>query len=1103
MKKTFWLLAFSIWSGVAFAQPWVNLMDDQNTNFYDVQNAFNEHWGDAIYERGKGYKQYKRWEYFMEPRVYPTGERPSGKTLMQALKDKEKMPAKSNSAWQPVGPTYWLSQAWNPGLGRVNVIAVDPQIGTRIYVGTPGGGLWRSNNNGNTWTPLTDYFMSIGVSGIAINPSNSNEIYISTGDGNATDTYSIGVLKTTDGGATWQPTGLLHDVSENIRCSKIVMHPNNHNILWVGTSNGLYVTTNGGDTWVRPIAEQIRDIELQPGNPEIVYASGRRLFRSENAGTSFSNVSDGVPNQSEVNRLEIAVTPANSQIVYMVAGSEANSGFYGLYRSTDGGVTFELRSNTPNILTWAQNGSGEGGQSWYDLAIAASPVNANAVLVGGINVWASINGGNTWSIRSHWAWPSNIGYTHADIHTLEFFNNVLYCGSDGGVFRANSTVSEWTDRSAGLQISQFYKIAVSATDPSRILTAAQDNGTNIFVWNGDYLHLLGGDGNMAAIDYSNHDVLYSAYPGGSFQKSTNGGDDFESFNDGVDETGAWVTPFEIHPTDPSIVYAAFENVWKRAGNNPWVRISDLPSTATLRTLEVAKADPNYIYTSLSGLLYKTSDGGGNWSTISGGLPNLFITSVKTDPADANRVWVTFSGYTANAKVYFSPDGGTTWENQSFNLPNIPVNCIGYGPESNDGIYIGTDIGVFYKEAGQFNWIAYNNGLPNVNVSDIKFHQSTGTVLLGTFGRGVWSNTTFNTAEVAPTAGFTSGARLLCEGDSANFTNLSVNVTDNLLWTFEGGIPDSSNEINPTITYPVAGSYQVKLVVQNQEMEDILVQENYITVISTPGGAVPFEDNFEASTEPLEIAGWYRSGGNTNWQLNENTGFLSNKSLWVPNHNGIQDVDHIIRSRAFDLSAADTAVITMRVAYAKRENSGLEQLRVFTSTDCGTTWSFKKVLTSSNSLPTAPPQDTPFAPQSESEWQLVTINNIPPSERTLDFSMRIIFRSNGGNNVFVDDINLITDATINTDNSYQLFGNWNIYPNPSTGSTTLSLDLMENQVLQAVLIDQLGRPVKQIWNGQLVQGNHTMEFDTNGMPAGVYSVRISSEKGTSARLLVIQ
>jgi len=731
-------------------QEWVDLLQDGNSNFYDVQESFQNHWGDKGYERGKGYKQFKRWEHFMEPRVYPTGDRIKSEILIEAFKNARKdasLNAKTNTPWTAVGPTAWENQGWNPGLGRINAIVVDPQNDQRIYVGTPSGGLWRSNDNGASWEPLTDNLPSIGVSGMAINPTNSNEIYIATGDGNASDTYSIGVLKTSDAGVTWETTGLSHNVSSNIACSKILMHPTDPLKLWAATTDGVYTTSDGGDTWILAQTGNVRDLEINSANPDIIYASGKRFYRSVDGGLSFSTITSGVPSPFSVNRLAIAVTAANPDYVYMVAGKETDSGLQGVYRSTDGGLSFELRSDSPNLLTWSEGGEGEGGQSWYDLAIAVSPVNQNLVFVGGINVWRSANGGSTWSIRSHWFYPNNIGYTHADIHSLDYYGNNLYCGSDGGIFRSSNLGQDWTDLSEGLQITQYYKIAVSTTDVNKILTGSQDNGTNLFGEGNSYVHLLGGDGNGAVIDYSNDNTMYACYPNGEFQVSFNSGQSFFDVTDSINETGAWVTPLQQHPTNPYILYAAYENVWQKNGGDPWAPISELPISSTLQTLKVAPSDAEVIYTSTFSSIFKTISGGETWQNISSGLPNLFITDIEVDGINPQKLWVSLSGYSNGQKLYKSEDGGNTWENISLNLPNIPVTCITYQTGTDEALYVGTDVGVYYKNAEAISWSSFNEGLPNVIINDIVLHYGTSQVLVGTYGRGVWINEFFDPSAI--------------------------------------------------------------------------------------------------------------------------------------------------------------------------------------------------------------------------------------------------------------------------------------------------------------------------------------------------------------------
>ena len=230
-------------------------MQDPDVNFYTVQQSFEDHWGNRKIERGLGYKPFKRWEYFMEPRVYPTGNRPSPvANYMARLNFESKFQSieQKSSNWVSLGPNNWTNPTgWNPGNGRVNCITEDPNNSNTIYIGSPSGGIWRSLNSGSTWTPLSDDFICMGISSIVISNSNSNLIYAATGDGDGSDTYSIGVVKSLDGGLTWSTTDLNYLVTSAKKVYKLLIHPTNDQILWAATNNGFYKTTDGGDNWIR------------------------------------------------------------------------------------------------------------------------------------------------------------------------------------------------------------------------------------------------------------------------------------------------------------------------------------------------------------------------------------------------------------------------------------------------------------------------------------------------------------------------------------------------------------------------------------------------------------------------------------------------------------------------------------------------------------------------------------------------------------------------------------------------------------------------------------------------------------------------------------
>jgi len=1101
MKK----ILFALLMGVAIhsvstAQEWVDLMLDEETNFYQVQEAFNEEWEGKEQIRGRGYKQYKRWEYFMEPRVYPSGERPGGKAIVDALKEVSKMPdKKSTEPWTPLGPTSWTGFGWNPGLGRINATAVDPQDEERMYVATPAGGLWKSEDDGETWVCLTDTLVALGASGIAIHPENSDIIYLATGDGNGADTYSFGVMKSVDGGMSWESTGLAFEIADQIRCTDLMMDPDNSDKLYLTTSQGLYITENAGATWTPAAGGFIRDVEIHPTNSDIIYLSGTSFYRSINGGDSFTTIFDGLPTPSAVNRMEIAVTPADPDLVYLLAGDANDSGFEGFYRSEDEGLTFELMSDSPNILGYSETGNSDGGQSWYDLAIAASPNDADRVFIGGINVWETENGGASWNIKSHWVYPSNIGYTHADIHSLDFYGDVLYCGSDGGVFRSGNNGNSWTDLSNGLQISQFYRIAVSVQDPDLILAGSQDNGTNLFSEENGYVHLLGGDGNGAAIDYTNDDIMYAAYPGGAYQRSLNGGLSFESLTGEIPESGAWVTPFEIHPDDPDILFAAYENVWKFE-NGSWSAISSFSGNTTLRAMRVAPSDPDVIYTSTFSNLYRTGNGGESWDFISTGLPDLFITSIEVDPQNPDRVWVAFSGYESGDKIYHSEDGGESWDNVSGNLPNVPVNCLHYLNGSNDGLYAGSDVGVFYNDGELEDWSPFNEGLPNVIVNQMIFHYNTQQIIFASFGRGVWSNEFFDSENLSPLADFSSSDPSICTNGTVTFSNQSINVTSGVEWTFEGGNPETSTELNPTVSYQISGEFPVKLKAFNGELVDSLTVEAYVNVLeATPA---PYSEDFEELSEDLE--GWEVSGPSNvpGWILSEEVGFQSSQCAYIENYQTPANGQFRMITGLLDLTQLDTAIMNMRVAYAQKLDSDYEALRVFMSSDCGETWSLKKVFNSSNALPSAEPTNSYFIPEDGGEWNYLVVDNIDPEERTENVRFRFAFYSNGGNNIYIDDINLNAEDVLVTVEPFSLSGSLVVFPNPTEGRVNLDLELTNPETVELMLMDLRGRMLLRDGPISLNEGINHLKLSLEGMSEGTYLLEVAGQSGVVHQKIIL-
>ena len=240
-------LIFFLISLVSNAQVWVDEFTKQSDrNFYKIQEAFNEEWKDRTIEKGKGYKQYKRWENYWESRVNEDGSFPNAGIVQQEWEKYNRGQSKSKSRdalianWTSLGPSS--SNGGYAGIGRIASIAFDPVDTDKIYVGAAGGGFWKSSNGGDSWTTTSDDIATLGVSGIVVDQSNVNTIYIATGDGDGADNYSVGVLKSLDGGDTWNTTGLNWVTSSGRLIRRLIQDSNDANTLIAATSNGIYRT---------------------------------------------------------------------------------------------------------------------------------------------------------------------------------------------------------------------------------------------------------------------------------------------------------------------------------------------------------------------------------------------------------------------------------------------------------------------------------------------------------------------------------------------------------------------------------------------------------------------------------------------------------------------------------------------------------------------------------------------------------------------------------------------------------------------------------------------------------------------------------------------
>jgi photosystem II stability/assembly factor-like uncharacterized protein len=845
---------------------WTQMMQDPNANFHATVSAFEKYFANRERQKGDGWKVFKRWEAFWRDRLDENGIRisPTVSAMNGLAFSNGPQTEGVTGNWQQLGPMVRPVPNGQPtGLGRVNAIEFAPNSTQTVYAGAPAGGLWKSVNRGQTWVPLTDRLPTLGVSAITVDRKNASKIYIGTGDRDADDSRGMGVWKSTDGGTSWNP---ISNGMGDIKVSKILVHYQDSNLLLAATERGVFRTTNGGGLWtsVGPVSVFCKDMVVKPNDSNVVYLAGAGVvYKSYDFGRTWSALTTGIGVHQHI---RIAVTPANSNYLYVLAANV--SSYDALYRSTDAGATFTRMSTSPNILDWSTNGSGTGGQSWYDLDIAADPEFANIIYVGGVNVWKSADGGANWNIIAHWV-GAGAPAVHADHHILEFniTDYSLWDGCDGGVYYTTNRGNSWNSVTDGLAITQSYKIGQSATNTNLVI-GNQDNGS--YTLNGtNWNHTLGGDGMECAIDPTNSSYVYAEVYYGDVSRSTNGGASSQGITGSISgEEGDWVTPFEIHRSNSNVMFLGYKNLWKTSNLKAnsafqvnWRSITPTAGIApedNIRAIDQSPVNNDILYFATGRQHLTRSDNvnatNPSWVPLSNNLPGRGrVIVIATDFRVQNRVNIIQGN-----RVYRSEDKGVTWTDISGNLPNVKMNTLAVDSSEGDALYLGTDGGVYYRDTNTVQWIRFSNGLPDaVAVTELEIYhsrtnRSQSLLRAGTYGRGVWQTSLFSIARF-PSAQFatSTGDTVGCTGFPVTLINQSTNYPKNNRWivtpntvSFVNGT--TSRSLHPQIIFNVPGLYSIKLIATNNLGSDSVEKINYINISNGP--QIPFGFDFDVNNQ---------------------------------------------------------------------------------------------------------------------------------------------------------------------------------------------------------------------------------------------------------------
>ncbi len=655
--------------------------------------------------------KFQRWQHFWRDRLNPDGT--LGDISLPARKQQARRPQRSSNPyaavpWTEINYTDYITV--QIGLGRTTSMGFHPTDVNTFYVGAAIGGIWKTTDGGQSYTPLGDDLPFLAVSAIVVDQDNPNTIYIAISDHVWYGPSSIGVYKSTDGGATWNPTSLAFTFGQNIRIYAMVANPTDSDEMYVATANGLYKTTDGFATSNRVLSGNCRDVRLRPNHSGTVYAgmSNGRVMRSLNSGGSFSQIADFGGNS-----VFLATSPLNDELLYARHGTS-------LHQSFNAGVSF------PTTRNFAENNE----------VFVIAPGSTSTILSGNFECYRSDDDGASFAATTQWLGNNNLPLIHVDqrnmfINPLE--NDAVYYCNDGGLYRYNVTAATFDNLSDGLAITQYYDIAVSQTDANVVGGGSQDNGNVFRQSDGSWLQYAGtGDGMNQAIDHSDAGIRYWSYQNGGIRRWQNGSNrNIEP--PGVGSEGAWETPYKIDPSNPTRLVAGYKKVWESFDRgNTWNSISNELTGSNMNELAIAPTNGERIYVTNGATLFVKSVSSDTWTSHN--LPGG-VSDIEVDPVDMDIVYISVPGYSAGNKVYVSNDAGATWTNISGTLPNTSVGALELYHDAPGGVFIGTDLGVYYRDAQLNDWLPYGD-LPNTRVEDIEIQYAAQLIRVGTHGRGV-------------------------------------------------------------------------------------------------------------------------------------------------------------------------------------------------------------------------------------------------------------------------------------------------------------------------------------------------------------------------------
>jgi photosystem II stability/assembly factor-like uncharacterized protein len=803
---------------------WLEMMEQPDVDIAEARQAFETYWQHHERYRGDQAKQFERWYALNSSRLDPRGEVIGAAQVAEEFhRLRSQLDVKQEGDWYNYGP---IDIAPRNGIkkdaGRVNHMAfhpIDPDI---LYVSCFQSGLFKTTDGGTSWTPITDNMID-DVFVALVDPVDPETLIIGT---------DCGVKRSINDGDRWASSSL----TEKTRA--LARKPDERDVLLAGTHTGIHRSSDGGMTFIQVLeAFRVDDLVFHPTMPETVYAGTNdgKFFRSVDGGYIWAeNTTDFLGNGAH---LKIAVSPITPDYVYVIRTKDnsENDTFEGFYKSTDAGISFvKQSSHLPGITGFDPWGSLSRGQPNYALFVEAHPRVRDLVYAGGVFAWKSLDGGRTWQNFS-----TNVTSDGGSVHVDQLnwgtspINDTIYAVNDGGIYRITPE-EKMVQLADGLPVAETMWISQSSQAKTGVVGGTIHGGTKQNL-DGIWLTPGGGDDALVIFDHTDDSYVYKVTQKNKVRRSTDGGLTYSDISPGNASPGFYKSTAVLQRNDPNTLFVGFEDVYRtnnaRATYNViWANLTQFPEAAKISRIEQGRVDGDVLYVSRAGSFYRSDNVNSYapmFTDLSPDLPlgGVLINDIETHPTDPDVVYIL-----QGSRIFKSRDRGASWENASGGLPAIALLELVYDISSEEGIYIGTDIGVFYRDAGLADWVDFSKGLPARSVTGMDIYYGSSredsAITISTFGRGFWRSNLYGVATHAPVAAFTV---VSADGsvDAVKFTNESAGGFS-YEWRFEGGTPEASRDIHPEVVFDTQGAHVVGLtttnsVGQDKEIKSCLIQ----------------------------------------------------------------------------------------------------------------------------------------------------------------------------------------------------------------------------------------------------------------------------------------